>query len=761
MIRSTCVVLALSLCSGAAVATTATAPATPIDAAALAKTPLNGNPLSFEAFKSAVQLSDGLLLDRRGKVLASKRVALNARRLDWVSLPDVSPAFVEALLLAEDQRFFSHSGVDWQSVVGSAWDNAFAGNKRGASTLSMQVAALLNTALLRRASGRTLTQKWNQMQAAMDLEQSWQKTQILEAYFNTIFFRGELQGLSAASWGLFNKAPSGLDKTEAALLASLIRAPNASPAAVAQRSCVILKATLATKQCDAGAMVFALKSATLKPKPYRNDAPHVADALIDANSLTATTTLDSTLQRSAKRILTDQLAGIHRQGAQDGALVVLDNATGDVLAYIGSSGELSQAALVDAAQAPRQAGSTLKPLLFAMAIEQQRLTAATLLDDSPVSIPTDAGLYTPHNYDEQFIGDVSVRKALASSLNIPAVRALALLKAGDFHHQLQRLGFTSLNRDAAHYGLSLALGSADVRLIELSNAYRALANGGLYSPWRWHREGSAQAKAQRVISAGAAWIVGDILSDNTARSHTFGFDSVLATPFWTAVKTGTSKDMRDNWCIGFSQHYTVGVWVGNASGAAMHNVSGVGGAAPAWAQMMRELHRHQSSRQASAPKSLVAQAIRYSNNAEPSRLDWFVSGTQPAAEKGSKLAIIRVEAKHDAALRPRITQPVDGSLMAWDPDIPAALQGIVLKHTGFVEQAHWRVNGKPLADSTLLWARDAVRGKVLISLHDAQGAPLDRVQFELRGAPLPYQQATPPSANPAAKTPDTAPAHAP
>jgi penicillin-binding protein 1C len=689
---------------------------------------------SFLAYKAQATPSDGVLFDRHGAVLANKRLDLNTRRLEWVALEDVSPALIEALLVAEDQRFYSHSGVDWQGVVAALWANLNqfknASNKRGASSITMQVAALLNPELAPSSQRRSVAQKWDQIQAALDIEKTWTKKQIIEAYYNSIFYRGELQGLAAASWGIFNKAPSGLNKTESAILAVLIRSPNVKSLLVAQRACTVLKTTRPTQACDAADMVITLNAASLRPQPVVNHAPHVAQVLVSTQTPRVTSSLDAVLQRQAQRILTDQLASIFNQGAEDGAAVVLDNATGEVLAYVGSSGEMSQAALVDAAQAQRQAGSTLKPMLYALAIDQKRLTAATVLDDSAVSIPTDVGLYTPHNYDEQFIGDVSVRKALASSLNIPAVRALALLKTGAFHQQLKRLGFTSLTQDSAHYGMSLALGSADVRLIELTNAYRTLANGGLHSPWRLSPSSVAPA-SNRVISAPAAWIVGSILSDNAARSHTFGFDSVLATPFWTAVKTGTSKDMRDNWCIGYSQRYTVGVWVGNANGSAMRNVSGVGGAAPAWADLMRELHRNQSSKQPAAPAGVIVQAIRYDTELEPARSEWFVAGTQPAALKG-QAANITLESARNAVIVTRITQPVNGALMAWDPDIPASQQGMRLKHSG-ASTAYWTLNGKRLNDSLLLWARDGVAGKVKLSLHSVDDTLLDTVQFELRG----------------------------
>lgn len=698
-----------------------------------AQTSAQSELITFAAYKDAYLPSDAVLLDRYGEAIASKRLDASARRLAWVSLSDVSPAFLEALLVAEDKRFYAHSGVDWLGAAAALWDNLGKDKTqktRGASSISMQMAALLDAALVRQKTGRSWGQKWDQMQAAQTLERRWSKPDILEAYFNSITYRGELQGLSAAAQGLFQKAPSGLDKSESALLAALIRAPNAKAAALIERACVILRQTRQGTACDKAAFGFALDAATLKPQVVSNIAPHAAQHLL-TRSQTVRSTLDAHWQRVAKSALNQQIEQLQAQGAEDGAVVVLDNQSGDVLAYVGSSGAWSGAAQVDAAQANRQAGSTLKPFLYALALESKRLTAATLLDDSAVALPTDVGLYVPQNYDRQFMGPVSVRTALAASLNIPAVRTLALLPEGQFYERLKRLGISSLHSDPAHYGLSLALGSADVKLIELTNAYRSLANGGLYSAWHWQAALEANPRAassRRVFSQDAAWLVSNILSDNTARSHTFGFDSVLATPIWTSVKTGTSKDMRDNWCIGYSERYTVGVWIGNASGAPMRNVSGVSGAAPAWDSIMRALHANERSRPPRTPSSIQSRTIRFQNGIEPGRTEWFLAGTAPPNANHEVLL-----APNDSSQHTRILYPVNGSLMAWDPDIPAVMQGIVLKHSGDEQELRWIVNNQPHPARELLWARDAIKGKTKIELLTKEGVVVDEVVFELRG----------------------------
>ena len=223
---------------------------------------------------------------------------------------------------------------------------------------------------------------------------------------------------------------------------------------------------------------------------------------------------------------------------------------------------------------------------------------------------------------------MSVRTALASSLNVPAVRALDLVGEEAAVELLRRLGFDGLRESGDYYGPSMALGSADVSLWELVNAYRALARGGVWSPLRLGADEAAGA-ARRVYSDRAAFLVSSILADRESRSLTFGLENPLATRFWTAVKTGTSKEMRDNWCVGYSRRYTVGVWVGNFGGEPMRNVSGVTGAAPVWREVMAWLHGAVPSAPPAAPAGVVAAPVAFPGAVEPARLEWFLAGTEP------------------------------------------------------------------------------------------------------------------------------------
>ena len=699
-------------------------------------------PLPFAEFVAQHRSSDATVRDRHGEAVATLRVDATVRRLEWVPLAQVSPALVPALLAAEDRRFHDHAGVDWLAVLAAARSALGPdGKARGASGISMQMAALLNTDLARRSGGRGLRDKLLQVRAALALERGWSKAQILEAYVNTVAFRGELSGIAAASWALFGKHPGGLDRREAAILAALIRAPNATTAQVTARACAVLRHTHPdASACPRDELKTLLARATRNPQPVASIAPHLAQRVASAaaGADERATTIDAGIQRAAAAALNEQLLQLQAHGVEDGAVVVLDNASGDVLAYVGSSGAISHAEHVDAARARRQAGSTLKPFLYALALDQRRLTAASLLDDSPLGVPTDAGLYVPQNYDRRFVGPVSVRKALASSLNIPAVRAVQVTGADEFHAKLNELRL-DLVGSAEHHGVALALGSADVRLIDLTNAYRALANGGRLAPVRVDRDAPSAAGVVEVFTPQTAWLIGHILSDNAARAHTFGFDSVLATPFWSAAKTGTSKDMRDNWCIGWSARYTVGVWVGNASGRPMAHVSGVSGAAPAWADVMRHLHARSPSPASEPPQGVQAMRVRFDGVDEAARTEWFASAVLPPADvvkgAGANQPPIHTVALAAPAHRPAITYPQDGAWFAWDPDIPDASSGFVPQHSAGADAAlAWRVNGK-LVRGPHVPTKRLERGDNVIELVDRSGRVLDRVRVELRGKP--------------------------
>jgi penicillin-binding protein 1C len=754
---------------------------------------------SFDEVKREHRSSESVLLSREGEVLQRLRTDSTVRRGPWIALGDVSPALRTALVLGEDKRFYEHSGVDWTAVTSAAWGNLWNTRTRGASTITMQLAGLLDGDWRQGPGGRSVAQKVGQAVAAQVLDRRWRKDQILEAYLNLVPFRGEIVGIAALALTLFGKAPHGLDAREAAIASALVRAPNASAERVAQRACGVLQTLApgdaAARNClDGGSALQLYTSSVLQRRqwaPSEGVAPHFARRWLalpqNKNQEQVHSTLSAPLQRFAVASLQQHLRELQGRNVEDGAAVVLDNATGEILAWVGSSGTLSQAAEVDGVTAMRQPGSTLKPFLYAQAIAEKRITAASLIEDSSAHIPTQNGLYIPQNYDRRFKGWVSARTALASSLNVPAVRTLVMVTPDAFFGQLKRLGLPLLE-SGGYYGFSLALGSSEVPLLHLANAYRALANGGQWRPVRWG--GKTMGSPVQAVDARAAYIVGNILSDNMARAPTFGTDSVLATRFWTAVKTGTSKDMRDNWALGWSERYTVGVWVGNARGEAMHSVSGTSGAAPVWAEIMGFLHRSTPSRAPQPPAGLIEQAVQFgaagSGQALPlesARSEWFVAGTQQSyfamdhvaagAGKGSRSSAkqskngVRTEqaaTQNRSSQQPaavRISRPVNGTILALDPDIPPDRQRVQLiaRQAGMAAEQDWRDNNlrwrmvtqrmaAPADGSGTPKVSEAVReigrgsqlgwlpwpGRHRIELVDAAGAVLDSVQVEVRGA---------------------------
>ena len=710
---------------------------------------------TFSEVQSQWRSSDALLLDRYNRPLHRLRVDAHERRLEWLALDDISNALRQLVVQSEDQRFYEHAGVDWTAVASASLRRVAGEKKRGASTLTMQLAGLIDPRLTRGRNGRSWSQKVDQAWLALQIERRWRKEEILEAYLNLAPFRGELVGIAAAAQVLFGKHANGLDRHESALLSAMLRAPNASADRTARRACDLLAIGDCTQLEGRARIAIANAAAPLSSARWSSATPiapsdmklpdnvignagapqlaaHVAARLLRIAGEHKRSSLDADVQLAATTAIQRHLSVLAVRQVHDAALVVLDNASGEVLAWVGSSGPLSPARQVDGVLAKRQAGSTLKPFGYAAAIEHRWLTAASTLDDSPLDLATASGLYTPQNYDRQFKGPVTVRTALGSSLNIPAVRALVMVGPDRLFERLKRAGLESLPHSGDYYGYSLALGSADVSLLELSNAYRTLANGGVHTATKLTVAGastSAETKGAKPESATAArrafdpatsFIINDILADRNARAITFGTENILATRGWAAVKTGTSKDMRDNWCIGFTDRYTVGVWVGNFNGDAMWNVSGTTGAAPIWADLVGYLHRGQVSQAPLPPPGLIARHVALD---EASRTEWFIIGTEQADLTAQK--------SPHAALA--VLSPVDKTAYALDPDIPPRNQRITFQATGAgAESAQWRLAGRSIGHGAkLAWAPEP--GHHQLELFHS-GARVATREFDVRGA---------------------------
>ena len=673
------------------------------------------SPPSFERAKAQFRPSDAQLLDRNGRVIHELRVDFRGRRLPWLELDSISPILTKTVVAAEDHRFYDHHGVDWLALARSAWDGARGRGNRGASTISMQLAALLDSKLSARHGPRDVAQKWSQIRAALALERAWSKQQILEAYLNLVSFRGEIAGIHAASRALLGKAPDGLDEQDALLLTALLPSPDAKPPQVARRACALSAAA------DCAALSARVNAILTRPQSDLRQityAPHVARQLLRNTPPTVRTTLNGDLQRYALQTLQQELAQLTTRNVRDGAVLAVDNQSGEVLAYVGNGGTASSAAHVDGVRAFRQAGSTLKPFLYQLALEKKILTAASPLDDSPVNVNTATGLYVPQNYDRDFQGWVSLRTALASSLNVPAVKTLTLVGGDHFLQRLRQLGLTQLDEGDEFYGPALALGGAEVSLWELVNAYRTLANEGRQGPLQLSLPSKALPEAAPVLDPGAVYIVNDILSDRAARSISFGLENALATRYWSSAKTGTSKDMRDNWCIGFTPRYSVGVWVGNFDGAPMTHVSGVTGAAPIWLAVMNYLNANSPD----LPPKLPANVMRAAS--APGATELFLSGTETS---GATL-------KPAAASRPRIAYPRDGEILSLDPDIPPASQRVRFEAAPENKTLRWSLTEAKGGNAISASWWQPQPGKFTLALIDANGKQLDTIKFEVRGA---------------------------
>ena len=677
---------------------------------------------AFATVRADWRPSEAWLYDRTGQLLDSERVDFERRRLAWVPLSDISPAVRSAVVQSEDRRFWSHGGVDWLAVASAARARLTMGRtgdrSRGASTLAMQLAAFLDPSLAQPGK-RDWRTKIRQMRAGQALAANWSHEQMLEAYFNLLPLRGEAQGIGAGAQSLFGKKPAQMNRTDAALFAGLLPNPAADADALGRRACRVAQAKDCTAiRAAAATLVSGEHAARFDP----GLAPHLAVRLLDKPGKRVTTTIDRRIQTAAIVALRRQLSGLGANRVRDGAVVVLDNATGEVLAYVGGVGLGSTAAQVDGANAMRQAGSTLKPHLYAQVIEHGWLTAASILDDSPVQLDTASGLYVPKNYDRSFKGPVSVRHALAASLNVPAVRTLIIDDVQQFRDRLWALGYHGLVEDGEYYGFSLALGSAEVSLIEQANAFRTLANLGNWSPLHFVDVRNDREVSRQIVNPAAAFIVGNILADATARADAFGADSALRLPFWAAAKTGTSKGMRDNWCVGFTDRFTVAVWVGNLEGDSMRAVSGTSGAAPVWRDVMMALHAGNPGKPPKMPRGVEMRQVSLPGTREPPRREYFLAGT----------AQTEMAAAPQAARRPRITSPVSGSVYALDPDIPLDRQRLAVTVSGAVAGYRLILDKKPLGDADAGQQILPRPGSHMLALVDPGGRMIDRVRFTVR-----------------------------
>jgi penicillin-binding protein 1C len=549
------------------------------------------------------------VLDRRGRLLREIPSAAGHRGRS-LPLEEVGERLVLATLAAEDRGFFEHEGVDATAVLRALGQNVrHARIVSGASTITQQLVKLLDNEGV--PGPRTLGVKIEEAARAQNLERVTSKRDILEAYLDRLPYGHGLTGPEAAARGYFGVAARDLSWAQATFLAVLPRAPSyLDPYDHIERARLRQRALLDELREHALIVEADHARAIAEPVAPRAivrafHAPHFVEALLaegilaetgasrggaEAVSGATTTTLDLDLQRDAEGLVRTHLAALAELGASSAAAIVVDNARGEVLAYIGSADfhDARIAGQVDLARARRQPGSTLKPFVYALAFAAGR-TGAEMLPDVPAAFAEAGGAYAPGNFDGTFEGPISAREALAGSLNVPAVRLAAELPPGALLAALRALGLESLDRDAAHYGLALALGSGEVTLRELAGAYATLARGGRRIPLRvlLPRPDEPAPSGEPIIDAGVAAQVLEALSDPLARVRGLHGQGPFDFGFPVAVKTGTSSGYRDTWCVGSTRERTVAVWVGNADGSPTRELTGASGAGPLFADLMK------------------------------------------------------------------------------------------------------------------------------------------------------------------------------
>ncbi len=666
--------------------------------------------------------------DRAGLPL---RTVLSAHHTYYqpVGLDQISPWLISAVVAAEDKRFYTHSGVDVAAVLRALWQNTQGGEVvSGASTLTQQLARAISP------RPKTLWGKAKETFAALSLEQKYTKEEILEQYFNLLEFGNLTQGAQAASQFYFGVDAADLSLAQGAFLAGLLKSPTyynplTHVARAQKRKIYVLEKMLENQFISEEIYQTALAEKLelrVQDRPFY--APHFTQylsTLVPPGNTRVDTTLDRELQREVEQIISNQLPRLADSNVTNAAVVVLDNATGGVLAYAGSAHfkDKKHSGQVDGVRALRQPGSALKPFVYGLAFEKGTFTPATLIADTDTFFE---GGFRPRNYDESFHGLVSARTALACSYNIPAVKAAETLGATPLLSFLHQLGFASLTKPADFYGLGLALGNGEVRLLELANAYATLARGGTFQPVQLATRPLVQlpGKPGRVLSEKAAYLVTDILKDNQARAPAFGLNSPLFLPFEMAAKTGTSKDYKDNFALGYTPRWTVGVWVGNFDASPMQKVSGITGAGP----ILRDVALAVQARYAS-PAFEVPAGLHRAKACNETGL--VARSTCPHTHEELFVSLPPTcDGKHTPTVPAlQITSPREGDIFYVDPAAPRSAQRLKWAASCAQNVCTWQLNGNTLPGSACQRWWPLAGGKHRLSVTCA--GQTDRVAFEV------------------------------
>ncbi|MFH1155751.1 MAG: transglycosylase domain-containing protein [Pseudomonadota bacterium] len=681
------------------------------------------------------------VLDRNGIPLSISY--LDSWNLDCqVPLHAIPARLRQAFVLSEDKRFFSHHGPDWLARIHALWQNLRAfKNLRGASTITEQVVRLIHP------RSRTVRSRWLEGIEAAILEGLHTKDEILEFYLNQVPYAANRRGVLQASLYYFDRDLTTLSSREMLALAILVRAPSSfdlykNPHGLDSSlnrlaTAMVLEGYLTHDEADAVRTQDFVLSRSRLPVMAPGFIRYVRFQGRDSAALTGTgirTTLDSHIQEKVQAILDQALSRLAPSSVHNGAALVTDHRHGEILAWVTGHPEPDQdpsGTGFDAVRVPRQPGSSLKPFLYALALEKG-WTAASLIDDAPLAEKVGTGgLHAYRNYSRIHYGPVTVRQALGNSLNIPAVKTIQFTGINTFLETLKQLGITSLDLHPDHYGDGLALGNGEISLLELVQAYAVLANRGtrislspVFTP----------GNPVKVFSPQITAIISNILSDPEARTLEFGSNSILNFPVQTAVKTGTSSDHRDAWAAGYTSRFTAGVWMGNLDGTPTLGLTGSRGPVMVLRSIMAELNSFGETAPLHMDPALVSADIRLPQGPGRDgpgqvRTEWFVPGTQPGSP-----------ATQTAAPEPfGFLTPVNGMTIARDPRIPDDHEGIDFLLSGILpgDTITWTVDGTPAGVThrgRLPWSIKPGDHSVQVCVvRPATGEPLsDTVHFTVR-----------------------------
>jgi penicillin-binding protein 1C len=623
----------------------------------------------------------------------------------YMPLHQLPESLRSLFIVSEDKRFYSHKGVDWAARFHALFQNVFSLHAvRGASTITEQVVRMINP------RPRTLWSRYLEGCEARILERKHSKDDILEFYLNQVPYSSNRRGVVQAAEYYFNRSPDTLSLKEMLALVVLVRAPSyydpyknpdkiESPVGILARS-LFDRGMISKDDLD----LVSNSPLSLERPVHEVDAVHFARFVYDSSGgifqdkKKITTTLDVSVQEKVESLMDKILKTLSDKKVKNGACLVADHETGEILAWVSRSainGDQS-GKHIDGVTTPRQPGSSLKPFLYALALDKG-WTAAQAIDDSPLTNPVGRGLHTYHNYSRVHYGWVTLREALGNSLNIPAVKAIRFTGYADYLARLHELGFKSLKRHPDFYGDGLALGCGEVTLLEMVQAYCVLANKGVFVPVRATDPAGTPQRAscvKRVFSEESASLIGNILADPGARKLEFGGDGLLNFPVETAVKTGTSSDYRDSWAVGFNHRFVVGAWMGNFDSRPMNGITGSTGPAFLLRSVFAELNREGETRPLFLSPKLVKKEIRVGSQGKEGdsarRFEWFARGHLP------KQTAVMAAQNNIGFLK-----PVNGREMAMDPRIPDASEAFQfeLSGVGDHDSVTWILDGKILGTS--------------------------------------------------------------